>query len=419
MNSMSLDRKKKNIAVLSTMYYPVMGAPSACVHKYIAKLKEEYNFHIISRNDELDYPEWPEYDIRYFSSSIHEKRKKLEQNLKINNNKFISRLALGVINVLKLIQTQIYFPTAQRWEVEGYLNELEKLHKECELDVVIPVSNNFVTQLATFKFCKRHPNVKWIAFITDPYSENYIYYKYKLFKKIWKKFNLQKEQDIYDSMTFGMFTSEMFRYAPKTFNIPDNKCFEINFALINERPPHTKTIVRRQNCLLMYAGLFYKEIRNPEFALQILSQVENIEFHMFVGKGECEDIISLYNISNFKRNEFAERDRYLEMLYFEYDILVNIGNKATLQAPSKMLELLSTGKPIINFYHSKDSQFYMIEKYPLGLNIGKDDVDAVKKIKDFCMKMKGKSLPFEEVVKLFPENNIDYQTNLMRKLIEE
>ena len=34
-----------------------------------------------------------------------------------------------------------------------------------------------------------------------------------------------------------------------------------------------------------------------------------------------------------------------------------------------MFELLSTGLPILNFYYRKDSQFEIIEKYPLGINV--------------------------------------------------
>lgn len=411
--------RKKQIAILSTMYYPIMGAPSACIDKYVQALKNDYEIHIITRNDELCEPKCMTQDIRYFSSRIHELRKRFENNIKIGRRKIRSLIFLTVINVYKLLQTQFRFPSAQYWEIDGYLNALERLNDDVQLDAVIPVSNNFVTQLAALRFKKRHPKIKWIAFILDPYSEFYIYYKYKLFKNFWKNRNYRKEQEIYSEMDYGMFTSEMYRYVPKVFKIEPKKIFKIEFALSDLKPDNSDDIRSNELCSLLYAGLFYKEIRNPEFALKTLSQVPDISFDMYVGKGECEDIISKYNQKNFKRNEYVDRNRYLEMIYNEYDILVNVGNNASLQAPSKMLELISTGKPIINFYHSKDSQYEMIEKYPLGLNVGKYDEESVSKIIKFCKKYKGKSISFKEVSALYPENQLEYQVNILRGLIEQ
>lgn len=89
-----------------------------------------------------------------------------------------------------------------------------------------------------------------------------------------------------------------------------------------------------------------------------------------------------------------------------------------MQIPSKMLELFSTGRPIINFYQLKDVHYAMVEKYPLGINIGPDDADAVERVSEFCKQMKGKRLSFEEVEALFPENTMDSQLALLEKLIE-
>lgn len=414
-------KKKKQIAILSTMYYPIMGAPSACIDKYIQALKDEYDFHIITRNDELDNPLNKERDIRFFTSRMHEYRKKWRNNIKCGRSKLKSLMGLSCINIIKFIQTQVFFPSAQYWEIDGYLKSLERLYHEVALDVVIPVSNNFVTQIATLRFKKIHPEVKWIAFVTDPLSENYIYYKYKLFKGLWKKRNFQKEQEIYSEMDYGMFTPEMFRYVLKVFKIKPEKLFRIEFVLSDFKPDNSMTEVTHTNeiCRLIFAGLFYKAIRNPEFALKTLSQVSDISLDMFVGKGECEDILSKYSQPNIKRKEYVDRQRYLHMIYNEYDILINVGNNASLQAPSKMLELLSTGKPIINFYHSKDSQYDMIEKYPLGLNVGKEDTDPVAKVTEFCKKYKGSSISFDKVSALFPKNNLEYQVNILRRLIEQ
>lgn len=411
----------KNIAVLSTMYYPDMGAPSACIDKYVQRLKEDYNFHIITKTDETGFAESEEYDIRYIKGRLHSIRKWCFNNIKHNKQKLLSRFVLLCVNLIKFIQTQFSFPTAQEWETNAYLQELENLHQEYSLCAIIAVSNTFVTQLATLKFKKKYPDVKWIAFITDPYSESYIYYRYKLFRKFWKNLNLRKEQEIYDKCDYALFTPEMYKYIPTAFNIDNKKIFKIEFILdrnVRKSNNDAHSRIDSDECRLIYAGLFYKAIRNPEFALSVLSNINHISVDMFVGKGECEEILDKYISPRIRRFEYVEYSRYLQMINSEYDILINVGNNATLQAPSKMLELLSTGKPIINFYHTKDSQFDMIERYPLGINIGKEDKESIKKIDEFCRSMKGKQLTFDEVEKIYPDNNLEKQVEQLRNLIE-
>lgn len=412
---------KKHIAVLSTMYYPDMGAPSACIDKYLQLIKDQYIIHIITKTTEVKIPRHPYFDIRYISRLLHKTRNWCHNNIKGHHLVLFSKLILAGINIIKLLQTQVSFPSAQKWEITEYLKVLEKLNSENHLHTVIPVSNNFVTQLAMLKFKKRHPDIKWIAFITDPYSDSYIYYKYKLFKQFWKKLNLKKEQQIYDCSDHILLTAEMYKFIPTAFQVSPFKIHKIEFALQKHKEKSNENTNNEQSndCRLIYAGLFYKEIRNPEFTLNTLSQVPDISLDLFVCQGECEEIISKFISSHIHRYEYVDHERYIKMINSEYDILVNVGNNATLQAPSKMLELLSTGKPIINFYHAKDSQYDMIKKYPLGLNIGKEDVNAVDKASRFCKQMKNKQISYEEVQALFPDNNLEKQVQLLLNLIEE
>lgn len=410
---------KKHIAVLSTLYYPDMGAPSACIDKYVRALGDDYLFYIITRTDCVDFEPCNDYDIRYITSFRHRLTLKCRENVKRGHKAFLNKLVLGFINICKLIQTQYTFPSAQRWEVNQYAKQLEKLHSEVGIDVIFAVSNTAFPQLAALRFKKKHPNVKWLSFFYDPYSENYIYYKYKLFKRFWKHLNIKKEWEIYDKADFCLMTSELYKFVPTAFQVDKNKIFELLFPLNNLRINSTNNQMERHNeCLLIFAGMFYKIIRNPEYMLSILSQVNSISFDMYVGKGECEDLINKYNKGNIHREEFVNHDRYVEMICNDYDVLVNVGNVSTLQAPSKMLELLSTGKPILNFYFTKDSQYEMIEKYPLGLNIGYQEVGAIEKVEQFCHEVKGKAIPYEEVEQLFPENKLETQVKLLKQLIE-
>lgn len=400
------------------MYYPDMGAPSACIDKFVQALNNKYNFYIITKTYRTEVVNDGKYNIRYISNFTHNTI--LKCNRRIEDTKFVwlNKLLLLLTNIYKLIITQFSYPTANSWEIEACFHELENISKEIQIDSIIPVSNTFFCQFAALKYKKKHSNVKWISFVSDPFSENYIYYRYKPFKKYWKIKNTKNEERLYKSADHVLFIKEMYEFATNKFNLNLDKIHCINFTLDNIRKKLPSCRKKSSPYVkLLYAGALYKEIRNPEFMLSVLSQIKNIRLELFCEKGECEDIIQRYLSDNIVRYSFVDKDRYDEMICNEYDILINIGNISTLQAPSKMLELLSTGLPIINFYFVKDSQYDMIEKYPLGINIGFQEEEAVDKVSKFSNRINGRVLSFEEVASLYPENSLDNQVSLLETLI--
>lgn len=411
-----MSNKKKNIVILSTMYYPDMGAPSACVDKYVQALKDKYNFYIITKTYKTDIVSDGKYNIRYISNFMHRVILKCNKNIDKLRLVWVSKIILFLCNIYKLFATQFCYPTAGRWEINEYYRELKRLSEEIEINTIIAVSNTFFPQFSVSKFKKTNQNINYISFIYDPFSENYVYYRYKLFKKWWKQKNKKNEGLIYQKADAILFSEEMYCFALNNFRFNLDKAHCIYFPLSDIRK-NNYHVDYSPLIKLIYAGALYKQIRNPEFMLFIMSQVNDIRFDLFVNKGECEEILEKYISTAITRNYFVDRERYEEMICNEYDILVNVGNISTLQAPSKMLELLSTGRPILNFYFTKDNQYQMIEKYPLGLNIGYNEENAVEKVTRFCHRVKGRTLSFEEVSKLYPENALDNQVKLLETLI--
>ena len=407
----------KHVAVLTNLYYPIMDAPSAVIDKYINSLKNDYHFHIITKTNEYLYSPSNEYDLYFISSFRHRLYQKCLYNIKNKHHILIYKIILLGVRLCMIIQNQYAFPTSRKWEVKAYYSQLKLLYEKGLLDIVIAVSDNFVTQLAMLRFKKEYPNTKCISFVLDPYTELYIYYKCKMFKSIWKKANFRKEHEVYDAADYCLFSMEMYQYVKHAFDIDPKKIFPIHFTLNRELAGNIFNNGKNP-CKLVYAGGFYKNIRNPDFMLATLSNISNIYVELYVPRGECEDIISKYVSEKIVRKDVVERNEYMNILSNSCDILLNVGNNTSLQAPSKMVELLSTGKPIINFSFSKDSQYEMIQKYPLGINIMNHELNAAKIITEFCEKMKGKMMPFEEVKTLFPDNCFENQVQLLKRIIE-
>ena len=82
------------------------------------------------------------------------------------------------------------------------------------------------------------------------------------------------------------------------------------------------------------------------------------------------------------------------------DVLINLGNSISSQTPSKILEYIGFGKPIINFYFIKeDTSLYYLKNYPLSFNLNLTDYkeDEVENLIAFCRENKGKSVSYDEI----------------------
>ena len=330
----------------------------------------------------------------------------------------LNKVVVDLFRIRSLLLSPISYPTVEGWQMNPFYHELEKIDQDKTIDVIISVVNPICSVFASRRFKLKHPKVKWITFITDPFTFQPSKYKYVFFPNRRKIRNYKNEKSVYDIADFNMFTEELYHSALNDFSQPNEKTFVMKYILSSLSKSVVQQIVNEGKCRLVYAGALYADRRNPERALSVLSQIDDIHVDFYISYSNCNSIVDKYLSETIKSFPAVNRSRYNELIYNEYDILINIGNNFSLQIPSKMLELFSTGRPIINFYQLKDVHYAMVEKYPLGINIGPDDADAVERVSEFCKQMKGKRLSFEEVEALFPENTMDSQLALLEKLIE-
>ena len=409
----------KNIVVLSTSYYPEMSASSAVFDKYLQQMKEKYVFHVVTATwyDDFEPLNDPTVKIYYISCFWHRLRVKAESRFR-KNPSFFNRLVISLFRVRTFILWHLLYPLPTKWEINQYYKKLEELSNQINIGAIITVSGMINVQFSAKKFKEIHPDIKWVTFFTDPFTNLFVYYPPLKIKKQRMEKNRQNEISIYNTADYNYILEDHYEKVITEFKQPVEKTFRMRFSLENIRKRCTGNNIKpSKDIKLIYAGRLYRKIRNPEFMLSVISKVNQINLDLYIMEHECDDIIIKYTSDRIKMKGAANRETYENMICNEYDILVNIGNNCDNLSPSKMFELLSSGRPIVNFYYRKDSQYVLIERYPLGLNIGRDDKDASIKLEKFCKDMKGKQLEFSEVEKLYPENSLRDQVVLFEKLI--
>lgn len=186
-------------------------------------------------------------------------------------------------------------------------------------------------------------------------------------------------------------------------------------------------------CNLFFIGKFYADIRHPQYLFDLMEKLEGTGIVLHIvgpinNRGFDKEYIDKYFTNKIPNIRFhgvvppAEADDIL--LYA--DGLVHVGNLVDSLMPSKILDYISCGKPILNICKIRTCPTLpLMERYPLGLTIyEQSDVndqysvvscrssviseEIVEQVRDFCITNKGKQIPYEQIEKLYPECTIEY-----------
>lgn len=148
---------------------------------------------------------------------------------------------------------------------------------------------------------------------------------------------------------------------------------------------------------LLFCGWLYSDIRSPRYFLDILSRLDERFVVTFMGR-ECEKLTERFEISTKAELITLPQQPYEAALQAmaDVDFLVNIGNSVPVHMPSKTLEYINTGKPIINFYKMDNCPtLYYTKRYPLCLNLSEQHSDldqAAATFVQFCLAHKGSTV---------------------------
>ncbi|MBO5834706.1 MAG: hypothetical protein J6R12_01525 [Bacteroidales bacterium] len=135
--------------------------------------------------------------------------------------------------------------------------------------------------------------------------------------------------------------------------------------------PYFKNNVTKTGAIkIIYAGSFVKGLRDPEPVLDILKHSipkiinKDIIFEFYVNTPEKYKSYEVVTNGRIRFNNYVSRT-VLQSILSEAYMLMNIGNKNSIQMPSKVIEYISYRKPILFFYSDlSDPSFRYYNSYP-------------------------------------------------------
>lgn len=241
-------------------------------------------------------------------------------------------------------------------------------------DALVTVSLPFTSHLVGLALKRTRLSLRWLADIGDPFSlmEDSPINNYALYGGL----NRRVERDVLRRADAVSVTTEGLRREY-------GYLFPGAAARIHVIPPVLATLGDGEwptaalrgpasPVRFVYVGTLYKGIRSPIRALEIFDALQRrlarpLEFHFF---GIVHDAAEQF--ARFQplvgRSVFlhgtVSRDKALAEMRAA-DVLVNIGNTTSFQVPSKLVEYIHAGRPIINLCWSEtDTSLELLRDHP-------------------------------------------------------
>jgi hypothetical protein len=297
---------------------------------------------------------------KYFNN--HTNNKIEMQNKKYNFKKEF------IFFIYRIIIKKIQWPDFSWWWIRPCIKNIEKEILLEKPDLIITVSHPFSSHVIGYNIKKKYKDINWIMDCGDPFyfsnpspNNNFIYkYLNKYFEK--KCFNKSEKIFVTTQGTLDIYKNNFNLNDNKIVVIPPMRSFNYNFkSTFNYIFPYNVYNI-------LYLGTLYSDIRNPKKVINFLNHLSltnQIKINLtFLGNNN-DIIIKDFQNDFFSLEIISEVSRESTLSWInKTNILLNIGNLYSYQLPSKLVDYVATGKPILNFsYIEDDSSELFLKNY--------------------------------------------------------
>ena len=320
----------------------------------------------------------------------------------------------------KLIHIRNY-PLRSSSLVRGYVSSLKRIISGSKDVTVIATFTPVEAVVAAAKIKKCFDDVKIVYYSLDTLSNEggnsgFLSAKYRaekgtqLEKRLFSCFDriiiMECHKDHYYSEAFSQFQSKF--YLANFPLLTANKVTQNEITSVENEFVQNKTIV--------FAGTFYRKLRNPTFLCEVLDRIlKQVPFKVvFLGGGDCQDILQTLqkkhpqNVCILGPQPHAVAMHYIQ----NANVLVSVGNADCPMAPSKIYEYMATGKPILHFYsYEKDPCLNPLIKYGNALLINQHLLVDCNEVLDFINTTSNKNI--DDVIKTFKTSTPAYTAEII------
>ncbi len=402
-----------HIVFLTSNYYPTPSPNGILEKQYCDMLCNGNNISVICFQNGSEVLKGAEidgtllYSVNSFGNKLQQKVDSKPQNNESSFSRWLHKVIKVFYKPIRGLRSLLLFPSGLRWYINKAYKQLEMIDSEHSVDCICAVSSPFAAFLTGLKWKKSHPDTRFITFTLDTYATSFVRNRNFLIRLLWEKKSVDLEKAVFSCADFNFITIGVKADTASYQCYPKGK----TQVLPNLIECQSQDVMPRESetISLMYCGSFYKKIRNPQYLLDALLALQNVDFRLDLYiDASCEKIVDsaiAQSQGKFVRHAYVSPDE-IQRIMRQVDCLIDIGNKNNSATPSKTFQYIATGRPIILFapdgYKSE-----ALERYPLSLIIMQSVHSAEETadmIKSFCLENRSKRLCMEEINSLYPEH---------------
>ena len=258
---------------------------------------------------------------------------------------------------------------AMFWIFTVYKNKT-KISKD--FDSVISVSLPFTSHVCASIIVKEL-KTKWVMDIGDPFSlkvqspeNNTILYSF-LNRFIEKKYYNKADQIFFTHQEVLDFHQKKFKIKNSKLKI-GHPIFEIlnKNILLSKEYNYNKLPIN-----IGYFGIFTDKIREPFNYINYITNNLGDEYnhYWYINEESKKYFTPFQDQGNHFIEQLIPREEAIKKMINNFHLLLSIGNTNKYQLPSKVIEYISLGKPVIHFAEIPSDPMYRFEKLFTNLKI--------------------------------------------------
>jgi glycosyltransferase involved in cell wall biosynthesis len=277
----------------------------------------------------------------------------------------------------------VYWPDhAALWMMRALVavhRQMRRAQYDGIVSVAFPFTDHVVAYLATaLRARRRGRRPIWIADYGDPFS--FLKDTPPNNRQLYSRLNRWADMKVIEAADAVVMPNEEMKQLYSDICAQASDKIEIvphiaDGALIRPGSFKSAAVKRGGTVRLLYAGAFAAGVRTPDHMLKVMTvavrQLEQRGYNVrLVIAGDVNNCSAAFD--DFANGEVGHTlvmygvvaPEAAATLVSEADILVNVGNTTPYRQPSKLVEYMATGKPIVNFATSRcDSSVGMLSHY--------------------------------------------------------
>jgi len=407
---------KHHIVILAHSLYPSVWANDRILYRIIDELKahEDLRISIIglpsANNEEVAYPGCEVVREPYQRENVYAALEK-----RLGKHKWLRFLLCPRTICYRLMDKKVY-SRPYEWEVVQWV----KTHRK-DISLFIAMSAPYQNLSVAAQLAKYVPTITYKLEPVGTYQPDAATRQTMIAKE------MQWDAPVDRIITTSLILRDYLKEATRCYA---SKNIQAEFPCVIQRQNTERVELPKDRVNMVFAGRFYAQIRHPQFLFELMDRLTHTNMLLHIVGGAREEEYDptfvdkyLHNHHTHILNHGMQLPDVADAYLMQADVLVHVGNTVDNVMPSKILDYISTGKPILNICKSRNCPTIpLMAKYPMALTLFEDEglTDAkVEQIIQFVEHYHGQTIPFDTIEQTYEEFTPKYVGRIFYQTIQD